>query len=326
MTLSRSDPSPEPQKSKSVEREPEESTPRCLYMRRINIESPYAGDVEENIKYARRCIQSVINQGDSPFASHLLYPQCLNDKDPAERRLGMKCGFEWMYVAHQSVLFVDRGISDGMKQGEKEAERWFVPLAYKRLDPLPKPFYVRISGKRCAGKDTLACLLQRYIPSATILGFADILKREYAATINPTLVEMIVQRLKTEYSYKEDHRQGLIDMGRREKDRYGEDVWVRKLESATANSGMVIVPDMRFRYEFQNEIFSKLNSITIRVNATVETRSGRGWRYDEKIDTHETEVGLDDEKRFDVVVRNDSTTEALRVEAEKIVKRYCLGN
>ena len=53
----------------------------------VYLESPYAGDVEKNIKYARLCMKDSLDRGEYPFASHLLYTQenILNDNDPVER-------------------------------------------------------------------------------------------------------------------------------------------------------------------------------------------------------------------------------------------------
>ena len=50
----------------------------------VYLESPYAGDVEKNIKYARLCMKDSLDRGEYPFASHLLYTQenILNDNDP----------------------------------------------------------------------------------------------------------------------------------------------------------------------------------------------------------------------------------------------------
>lgn len=60
----------------------------------VIIESPFAGEVEENIKCARQCLRDSILRGEVPFASHLLYTQegVLDDDDPYERELGINLG------------------------------------------------------------------------------------------------------------------------------------------------------------------------------------------------------------------------------------------
>ena len=57
----------------------------------VYLESPYAGDVNKNIKYARLCMKDSLDRGEYPFTSHLLYTQenILDDNDPVERTLGM---------------------------------------------------------------------------------------------------------------------------------------------------------------------------------------------------------------------------------------------
>ena len=70
-------------------------------MRRVIIESPYAGDTTSNIAYARRCMADSLARGEAPFASHLLYTQrgILDDTQPAERKRGMDAGFAWATYA-----------------------------------------------------------------------------------------------------------------------------------------------------------------------------------------------------------------------------------
>jgi hypothetical protein len=41
-------------------------------MRRVIIESPYTGDVDVNVAYARRAMRDALQRGESPIASYLL--------------------------------------------------------------------------------------------------------------------------------------------------------------------------------------------------------------------------------------------------------------
>ncbi len=43
-------------------------------MRRVVIESPYAGDVERNLRYLRLAMADCLERGEAPYASHALYP------------------------------------------------------------------------------------------------------------------------------------------------------------------------------------------------------------------------------------------------------------
>jgi len=89
--------------------------------KRVIIESPFGAPdkagVEENRAYLRACIRDCILRGESPYASHGLLPGALDDRNPEERALGIEAGFAWRGVAAATVVYLDRGVSVGMKQG-----------------------------------------------------------------------------------------------------------------------------------------------------------------------------------------------------------------
>lgn len=93
-------------------------------MRRVILESPYAGDVEQHVAYARRCLRHSLFCGEAPIASHLLYtqPGVLDDEVPDERTLGIEAGLAWGVEAAATVVYVDYGISRGMQFGIGRAE------------------------------------------------------------------------------------------------------------------------------------------------------------------------------------------------------------
>lgn len=111
-------------------------------MRRVIIESPFAGDVDANIAYARRCVRDSVLRGEAPIASHLLLtqPGVLDDDVPEERQLGIDAGLAWRFVADASIVYTDRGISRGMEYGIAAAKEAGVPVEYRSLVP-----------ERCAG-------------------------------------------------------------------------------------------------------------------------------------------------------------------------------
>lgn len=84
----------------------------------VIIESPYAGDVELNVAYARACVRDSLQRGEAPFASHLLYtqPGVLRDEVPEERELGITSGFEFRRIADIIAVYHDLGISSGMRR------------------------------------------------------------------------------------------------------------------------------------------------------------------------------------------------------------------
>lgn len=96
----------------------------------VIIESPYSGNVDENVRYARECVRDCLLRGESPFASHLLYtqPGVLDDNVPIERKLGMSSGWEWYRNADKCVVYADLGITGGMKDGVRAANEHWVPV------------------------------------------------------------------------------------------------------------------------------------------------------------------------------------------------------
>jgi hypothetical protein len=92
-------------------------------MRLVILESPFAGDEQANIDYARLCVRDSLMRGEAPIASHLLYtqPTILDDSVPEERQHGIDAGLAWGKVADATVVYMDRGISGGMKWGMKLA-------------------------------------------------------------------------------------------------------------------------------------------------------------------------------------------------------------
>lgn len=112
------------------------SSEEAAHARRVVIESPYAGDTDANIEYARDCLRDCLLRGESPYASHLLHtqPGVLNDDIPEERDLGIRAGFCWRTVAHATVVYTDLGISRGMALGIADAERRGGTVEYRQLD------------------------------------------------------------------------------------------------------------------------------------------------------------------------------------------------
>lgn len=105
-------------------------------MKRVVLESPFAGDFEGNIKYARACVADCLKRGEAPLASHLLYtqPGILDDTKPEERKLGINAGFTWNVLAETVVVYTDRGMSSGMKAGIALATENGIPIEYRTLE------------------------------------------------------------------------------------------------------------------------------------------------------------------------------------------------
>ena len=95
--------------------------------RMIYICSPYAGNTEENIAFARQACGYAIRQGAVPLAPHLLYPQILNDSVPEERETGIRLGLEMLERCEELWICGDR-MSAGMKRETAYAKARGIPV------------------------------------------------------------------------------------------------------------------------------------------------------------------------------------------------------
>ncbi len=77
----------------------------------VILESPFAGDVEKNLEYARKCMRDCFMRGEFPFASHLLYTQdgILDDDLLEERKLGISAGDELETEVKKGEVRLRRG-------------------------------------------------------------------------------------------------------------------------------------------------------------------------------------------------------------------------
>lgn len=158
------------------------------------------------------------------------------------------------------------------------------------------------SGKQYAGKDTAAKIMLDKMPNYRRCAMGDIIKLTYGAQKGLTYDE--IEKNKAKY------RSDLIVLGNwgREQD---QDYWLKKI---IKQKGNIIVTDVRVPHEY--EVFKNAGAITIRVEATRETRAKRGQLVGEN---DITEVGLDNEKNWDYIIDNNSTYEHLKSQVEKII-------
>lgn len=104
-------------------------------MKKVILESPYAGNIELNERYARACLRDCLLRDEAPIASHLLYtqPGILKDEIPSERQQGIDAGLAWLSVADYSVVYTDLGISKGMQYGIDAARQLGKHIEYRSL-------------------------------------------------------------------------------------------------------------------------------------------------------------------------------------------------
>ena len=79
------------------------------------IASPFRGERERNLAYARRALLASIRRGETPVVPHLLYPQVLDDDDPAQREQGIAIANTLLRQCSIFAAYYDYGVSPGMK-------------------------------------------------------------------------------------------------------------------------------------------------------------------------------------------------------------------
>ena len=89
--------------------------------RKVYIASRYAGDIRKNVSDARLYCRAAIRAGCIPVASHLMYPEVLDDNDPKERELGLLFGQALQAMCDEAWFIGTKGadgkiqMSEGMK-------------------------------------------------------------------------------------------------------------------------------------------------------------------------------------------------------------------
>lgn len=101
-------------------------------LKRVIVLSPYKGDIERNVAYAKQCVLDSMRRFEAPFASHLLYTQILDDSDPAKRAWGFQCEAAWAKVAELLAVYTDLGISPGMKKTMRKIS--WMPVVLRSLE------------------------------------------------------------------------------------------------------------------------------------------------------------------------------------------------
>lgn len=98
------------------------------HRKKVYVASKYAGDIVANVAAAVDYCRRVIAEGHMPVASHLLYPQMLDDAVPEKRELGLMFGLALLALCDEVWVFGD--VSSGMAQEIEEAERLHKPVRY----------------------------------------------------------------------------------------------------------------------------------------------------------------------------------------------------
>lgn len=180
-----------------------------------------------------------------------------------------------------------------------------------------------ISGKRFAGKDTLARLLVAAARERGIAlhayAFAGESKRMFAAT-RP---EVDVARLVDDRDYKERWRPQLTQFT---VDALAADplVFVREvMRRIHVADGFPLITDLRLRLELDH-LRKVAQPYVLRVTRSDANRAVSGWTYDALKDTHYTELQLDDPALWNEEIVNDGTEPELARRADEVITRVLI--
>lgn len=110
---------------------------------KIVIESPFAGDVATNARFATWCMRAAFAVDRvHGFATHLVCPLILDDNLPDERQAGIEWAWAWAPgVPHW--FFVDLGCSRGMSAARKRCETLGIPTRDLHLETYSHDDYHR---------------------------------------------------------------------------------------------------------------------------------------------------------------------------------------
>jgi hypothetical protein len=127
-------------------------------MKLVYICSPYAGDIEANVRFARNACLYAAEQGCAPIAVHLLYPQLLDDNIPAQREIGIQMGLRVLASCDELWIYGER-ISHGMNCEIAEAVRLGIPIRNLTVE--------QIHGERHVKKSSLNPKEKEFMPEET---------------------------------------------------------------------------------------------------------------------------------------------------------------
>lgn len=88
----------------------------------VYICSPYSGDTERNIEYAKELTRAAVVAGYAPVAPHLYLTMVLNDDIQEEQRAGMAAGMKILHCCRYILVGGRYGVSEGMKKEISQAK------------------------------------------------------------------------------------------------------------------------------------------------------------------------------------------------------------
>ena len=96
----------------------------------VYVASAFSGEVTTNTEKAKQYCRFAMEQGQIPLAPHLMFPQFMNDDDPAERELAIfmdvillgKCDELWVFG---DTITVGMSVEIEVAKKRKQTIRYF---------------------------------------------------------------------------------------------------------------------------------------------------------------------------------------------------------
>jgi len=186
------------------------------------------------------------------------------------------------------------------------------------------PLVIGFSGKRFAGKDTLAKFVTEYIsseyPSHTYVVFplASAFKLEFAQQHMLDFEKLLHDR-----EYKESHRKQMNEFFQRTFPTDPRRFCRAALAYAKQKqANVLIITDVRLKSDVKNLTeLAQGRLVLIRVQASDAKRNSFGWVFDAIIDEHKTEIDLDSYDTWNRVIDNNGSLEDLKAIAKEVVNQ-----
>ena len=173
-------------------------------------------------------------------------------------------------------------------------------VPHVHIDRKPVQLAIVFAGKRKSGKDYCSDRLLALIGDevAEIGRLSGPLKKAYAEEHDLDYAELL-----TDSPYKEQHRARMITWG--EERRNADAGFFARKVLAASSKPILIISDARRPGDvaFFQENVPKV--VTVRVEASQDTRKARGWVFASGVDDAESECGLDAYEPWDVIIAND---------------------
>lgn len=170
---------------------------------------------------------------------------------------------------------------------------------------------IAIGFRKQSGKDTVAnMLLESYGYSK--VGISYRLKKFAVESLGLTWEDAETESGKARYNslFQCTNRELLQKIGHGFRKSFGEDIWLRMLKERLSQAGNLVIPDLRYRNEF--DFIHSLGGKCVRIDRKTAVRN-----------THisENQLALVGEKEWDYVIDNNHDLNHLHLEVEAMMER-----